>query len=100
MKHSFKSLQEEHKQLRRELLEQEEALARQWVFFYNHSGELFWNTFLDLSKGLGKSLWKVVFTQKRPSTFLYKVLFSVAQFWLLKKISTRKKRSQSQVVQA
>ncbi|PJJ74590.1 hypothetical protein BXY57_0150 [Thermoflavifilum aggregans] len=97
-KDAFEELKTEYRRLRKACAEQEEALARQWVYVYNHSGELIWNTVLDTSKGLGKSLLQLLFRKNGPSPGVYKFLFSVAQLWLLKKIadwSGKRKSSQA-----
>ncbi|SFV31703.1 hypothetical protein [Thermoflavifilum thermophilum] len=94
-KDAFEELKAEYRRLRKACAEQEEALARQWVYVYNHSGELIWNTVLDTSKGLGKSLLQVLFRKKGRSSGIYTFLFSIAQLWLLKKIADWREKQKS-----
>jgi hypothetical protein len=91
-KNAFEELKMEYRRLKKACIEQEEALARQWIFLYNHGGELVWNTILDTSKGLGKSLLRLLFGKKQRSSVLTQFIFSVAQLLIIKKVNDWRKR--------
>lgn len=93
-KDAFEDLRAEYRRLRKACAEQEEALARQWVFVYNHSGELVWNTVLDTGKGLGKSLLELLVGKKKTSPLVIKFILSALQLLLIKKINDWRRHRQ------
>jgi hypothetical protein len=94
-KDAFKELKTAYSSLKKTCREQEEALARQWIYLYNHSGELVWNTVLDTSKGLGRSLLQQLFGKEQRASVLARLIFSVAQLLIIKKINDWRKRRSS-----